>query len=54
MLLTAFDPPGNVPDLVAGSRNASEFQRTLSRLVEMQSAAYLEAAHKPVAAPPKA
>ena len=28
-------------DLVAGSRNAGEFQRTLSRLVEMQSAAYL-------------
>ncbi|RYE11062.1 MAG: cell division protein ZapE [Hyphomicrobiales bacterium] len=34
--------------LAAGSRNAHEFQRTLSRLVEMQSAAYLEAAHKPV------
>jgi cell division protein ZapE len=41
-------------DLVAGSRNAGEFQRTLSRLVEMQSAGYLEAAHKPAAAPPKA
>ncbi len=41
-------------DLVAGSRNAGEFQRTLSRLIEMQSAAYLEAAHKPAAAPPKA
>jgi cell division protein ZapE len=40
--------------LVAGSRNAAEFQRTLSRLVEMQSAAYLEAARKPVAAPSKA
>jgi cell division protein ZapE len=34
--------------LAAESRNAGEFQRTLSRLVEMQSAAYLEAAHKPV------
>jgi cell division protein ZapE len=40
--------------LVAGSRNAGEFQRTLSRLVEMQSTTYLEAAHKPAAAPPKA
>jgi cell division protein ZapE len=35
-------------ELAAGSRNAGEFQRTLSRLVEMQSTAYLEAAHKPV------
>lgn len=34
-------------ELAAGSRNAGEFQRTLSRLVEMQSTAYLEAAHKP-------
>jgi cell division protein ZapE len=41
-------------ELVAGSRNAGEFQRTLSRLVEMQSAAYLEAAHKSGSAPPKA
>jgi cell division protein ZapE len=40
--------------LVAGSRNASEFQRTLSRLAEMQSIAYLEATRRPVAAPPKA
>jgi cell division protein ZapE len=40
-------------DLARGSRNAGEFQRTLSRLIEMQSAAYLEAAHKP-ATPPKA
>jgi cell division protein ZapE len=39
--------------LGAGSRNAGEFQRTLSRLIEMQSAAYLEAAHKPGFAPPK-
>jgi cell division protein ZapE len=40
--------------LMDGSRNARELQRTLSRLVEMQSAAYLQAAHKPAAAPPKA
>jgi cell division protein ZapE len=33
--------------LAAGSRQQGEFQRTLSRLVEMQSAAYLEAARKP-------
>ncbi|MEO8756279.1 MAG: cell division protein ZapE [Devosia sp.] len=33
--------------LVQGSRNAGEFQRTISRLVEMQSADYLEAARKP-------
>ena len=38
-------------ELVAGSPNAGEFQRTLSRLVEMQSAGYLEAAHKGAAAP---
>jgi len=40
--------------LVAGSRNASEFQRTLSRLAEMQSIVYLEATRRPVGAPPKA
>jgi cell division protein ZapE len=40
--------------LARDSRNAAEFQRTLSRLIEMQSAAYLEAAHKPAPAPPKA
>ena len=40
-------------DLATGSRNAGEFQRTLSRLVEMQSAAYLGAAHKPMPAPAK-
>ena len=34
-------------------RNAGEFQRTMSRLIEMQSAAYLAAAHKPVPAPAK-
>jgi len=39
--------------LGAGSRNSAEFQRTLSRLIEMQSAAYLEAAHKTVSAPSK-
>ncbi len=39
--------------LGANSRNSGEFQRTASRLIEMQSAAYLEAAHKP-ATPPKA
>lgn len=38
-------------DLVAGSPNAAEFQRTVSRLVEMQSAGYLEAAHKPPITP---
>jgi len=32
--------------LVAGAPNATEFQRTLSRLQEMQSAEYLEAARK--------
>ena len=32
--------------LAAESRNAQEFQRTVSRLVEMQSSAYLEAARK--------
>jgi cell division protein ZapE len=34
--------------LVGDSRNAGELQRTVSRLVEMQSADYLAAAHKPV------
>jgi len=34
-------------DQLAGeSRNARELERTVSRLIEMQSAAYLEAAHK--------
>ena len=33
--------------LVGDSRNAAEFQRTISRLVEMQSAEYLQAARKP-------
>ena len=33
--------------LVVGSRNAGEFGRTISRLVEMQSADYLRAARKP-------
>jgi cell division protein ZapE len=42
-------------DQLAGdSRNAAEFPRTISRLIEMQSAAYLEAAHKPALVPPKA
>jgi cell division protein ZapE len=40
--------------LVAGSRNASEFQRTLSRLAEMQSIAYLEATRRPLVGSPKA
>jgi cell division protein ZapE len=40
--------------LVAGSRNAGEFARTLSRLTEMQSAAYLEAARREPVNPPKA
>jgi len=39
--------------LAADSRLAGEFQRTLSRLAEMQSAAYLGAAHK-LAGPTKA
>jgi cell division protein ZapE len=39
--------------LATESRNSGEFQRTLSRLVEMQSAGYLEAAHKSPSAPPK-
>ncbi len=35
-------------DRLAGeSRNAGEFRRTVSRLVEMQSAGYLQAARKP-------
>jgi len=38
-------------ELVAGSANAAQFQRTLSRLFEMQSAGYLEAAHKQAATP---
>ena len=33
--------------LALQSRNAGEFQRTLSRLIEMQSRDYLEAAHRP-------
>jgi predicted ATPase len=33
--------------LAVKSRNAAEFQRTLSRLIEMQSRDYLEAAHRP-------
>ncbi len=36
--------------LAAESRLAGEFQRTVSRLVEMQSAAYLGAGHKPAGA----
>jgi cell division protein ZapE len=48
-LAASFAVPLN--DLVAGSPNAAEFQRTLSRLIEMQSATYLGAAHKPQAAP---
>jgi cell division protein ZapE len=39
-------------ELAVGSRNAGELTRTVSRLTEMQSATYLEAAHKP--ASPKA
>ena len=33
--------------IAAETRNPGEFQRTLSRLAEMQSADYLGAAHKP-------
>ena len=33
--------------LAVKSRNAAEFQRTLSRLIEMQSRDYLAAAHRP-------
>ncbi len=40
--------------LAEGSRNAGEFQRTVSRLTEMQSAAWLEAPRREPAAPPKA
>jgi cell division protein ZapE len=50
-LAASFAVPLN--ELVAGSANAAEFQRTLSRLVEMQSTAYLEAAHKSAPAPAK-
>jgi cell division protein ZapE len=41
-------------ELGVHSRHPGEFRRTVSRLIEMQSAAYLEVAHKPGAAPPKA
>ena len=34
-------------DLYRGSRLAFEFQRTASRLVEMQTHAYLARAHRP-------
>ena len=40
-------------ELGADERTAGEFTRTRSRLAEMQSAAYLEAAHKPMPAPAK-
>ena len=40
-------------ELVAGSATAAEFERTLSRLIEMQSTAYLDAAHKSARAPAK-
>ena len=50
-LAASFGVP--LAELASGSRNAGEFQRTVSRLVEMQSAAYLAAAHKPVPAPAK-
>ncbi|MEO6012287.1 MAG: cell division protein ZapE [Devosia sp.] len=51
-LSASFEVP--LEQLGTNSRNAGEFQRTLSRLIEMQSAGYLEAAHKTVAPPPKA
>ena len=51
-LAASFAVPLN--ELGTQLRNAAEFQRTVSRLVEMQSTAYLEAAHKPGSAPPKA
>jgi cell division protein ZapE len=37
--------------LGADERTAAEFERTVSRLIEMQSADYLRAAHKPEAVP---
>ena len=40
--------------LIGESRNAPELQRTVSRLIEMRSAAYLGGALKPVEAMPKA
>lgn len=36
-----------ITELYAGGRLAFEFERTESRLLEMQSREYLEAAHKP-------
>ena len=51
-LAASFAVPLN--ELGTQLRNAAEFPRTVSRLVEMQSTAYLEAAHKPGSAPPKA
>ena len=51
-LAASFTVP--LADIVSGSRNAGEFQRTLSRLTEMQSAAYLEAGRPAPATPPKA
>jgi len=44
-LAASFAAP--LEQLASESRNASEFQRTSSRLIEMQSAEYLRAAHKP-------
>ena len=44
-LAASFAAP--LEQLASESRNAGEFQRTLSRLIEMQSADYLGAAHKP-------
>lgn len=44
VVLSAAAPP---LDLYAGERHQHEFQRTVSRLIEMQSTAYLAEEHKP-------
>ncbi|MBB5942097.1 MULTISPECIES: cell division protein ZapE [unclassified Xanthomonas] len=43
LVCTAQDPP---PSLYTGERLAGAFERTASRLIEMQSAEYLSAAHR--------
>lgn len=44
VVLSAAAPP---LDLYTGERHQHEFQRTVSRLIEMQSTAYLAEEHKP-------